>query len=250
MNGVFDPNIYIKTIFIVGCGGTGATTARIVARILYDMQRTRKQTPQLVLVDHDIVEVKNIGRQLFSPAEEGRFKAEAIARRLSFALGLDVAWIAEPIASHHVDAYGGNLIISCVDSHLARVTINKLPGVLIASGNHHDTGQVCIGNTDDTDLVRRHIGSDHYPYLPKEGLLFPKLLEPDPMPQPAVSCAEQIKTGEQSLLVNDWQANVIAGYVYKLLHRQSITSFLTFINSQDGVVMNKSICPAELEVYL
>jgi tRNA A37 threonylcarbamoyladenosine dehydratase len=91
MSGVFDPNVYIKTVTIVGCGGTGAATARIVARIVYDMQRMRKHVPQIVLIDHDRVEEKNIGRQLFCPSEEGRFKSEAISRRLNFALGLDIA---------------------------------------------------------------------------------------------------------------------------------------------------------------
>lgn len=256
MMSVFDPNIYIKTVMLVGCGGTGATTARIIARILYDMSnqrlaRSRKHTPQLVLVDPDVVEAKNIGRQLFSPAEEGRFKAEAIARRLNFALGLDVAWVVEPIAPRHDDRQGNTLMISCVDNHEARRVMNNLSGVLIASGNHRDGGQVCIGNTNDPAHVRDYLGADRYPYLPKEGLLFPDLLQPEPViEQSAPSCAELVTMGEQSLLVNDWQANVVAGYVYKLLHRQPIHSFLTFIDSQAGVVVNKPICRDELEVYL
>ena len=81
--------------------------------------------------------------------------------------------------------------------------------------------------------------------------MFPDLLQPEPViEQPAPSCAELVTMGEQSLLVNDWQANVVAGYVYKLLHRQPIHSFLTFIDSQAGVVVNKPICRDELEVYL
>jgi len=94
MSGVFDPNVYIKTVTIVGVGGTGASTARIVARIIYDMQRSRRHTPQIVLIDPDRVEEKNIGRQaLFAPSDIGKFKAECVAKRLNFALGLDIAWI-------------------------------------------------------------------------------------------------------------------------------------------------------------
>jgi hypothetical protein len=121
MNGIFDPNIHIRTITLVGVGGTGASTARIVARILYDMQRARQHAPSLVLIDPDRVEEKNIGRQaLFAPSDIGKFKAEVVGRWLNFALGLDIAWICEPVsATHHFDRYGNNLVISCVDNHVA-----------------------------------------------------------------------------------------------------------------------------------
>ena len=94
-----------------------------------------------------------------------------------------------------------------------------------------------------------------YPYLPKEGLLFPELLQPEPAverPTPVtnVSCAELVMEGSQHLLVNDWMASVMGSYIYKLLYRQPITSFLTFINADDFVVQSKPICREELEVYL
>lgn len=252
MTATFDPNMHINSVVIVGCGGTGAAAARIVARIIYDLQRSRRHTPNLMLVDHDIVEAKNIGRQAFAMTEIGRFKAEAIARRLNFSLGLDVSWISEPLdASRHHNRYSSQIVISCVDNHAARQEIHRLDGVLIASGNHKDSGQVCIGNTDDVKQVRRCFDEKQYHYLPKEGLLFPDLLQPEPViVQPAVSCGELVESGEQSLLVNDWQANVIGNYVYKLLHRQPITSFLTFIDSDSGMVTSKAICREELEVYV
>jgi len=108
---------------------------------------------------------------------------------------------------------------------------------------------------DDLDLMRRFIdGRDgKYPYLAKEGLLFPELLDPEPVrerPAPAPSCGELVEAGEQALLVNDWQATVIGSYVYKLLHRQPITTFLTFANADDLVIQSKFINRQELEAYL
>jgi len=255
MSGVFDPNVYIKTLTIVGVGGTGASTARIVARIIYDMQRSRRHTPQIVLIDPDRVEEKNIGRQaLFAPSDIGKFKAECVSRRLNFALGLDIAWIPEPVdARRHFDRYGGNLVISCVDNHEARKALHPVSGILIGAGNETFSGQVSIGNADDPDLVKRFIdGRDgKYPYLPKEGLLFPELLQPEPpRATPTVSCGERVQEGSQHLLVNDWMSTVIGSYVYKLLHRLPIHAFLSFINSDDFVVGHKPICRSELEVYL
>jgi tRNA A37 threonylcarbamoyladenosine dehydratase len=54
----FDPNTHIKTVTVVGVGGTGAQVARILGRIVYDMQRARRHTPQIVLIDPDTVEVR------------------------------------------------------------------------------------------------------------------------------------------------------------------------------------------------
>ena len=120
MTATFDPNIHLRTLALVGVGGTGASTARILARILYAMQRARQHTPALVLIDPDRVEEKNIGRQaLFAPADIGQFKAECVARRLNAALGLDIGWIPDALdPERHADRFGSTLIISCVDNHV------------------------------------------------------------------------------------------------------------------------------------
>lgn len=257
MSGVFDPNTYIKTVTIVGCGGTGAQVARIVGRIVYDMQRSRKHAPQIVLIDPDTVEEKNVGRQLFSPSLLGKNKAECVGRMLNLALGLDVRWIPDHVdAARHFDRYGGNLVISCVDNHEARKEINRVNGCGVYAGNHTDSGQVCIGNVDDPDLMRKFInGRDgKYPYLPKEGLLFPELLQaelPRPMPETTASCAELVSEGSQHLLVNDMMATVVGQYVYRLLHRQPIYSFLTYISiGEMPASRSLPICREELEVFL
>jgi PRTRC genetic system ThiF family protein len=255
---IFDPNIHIQTVVIVGCGGTGAQVARIVARILYDMRRARLHTPELLLVDPDIVEEKNVGRQLFAPADAalGLPKVQVVGRRLNMALGLDIAWCVEPFsAEKHSSRSGSQLVIGCVDNHLARRELHQARGVLIGAGNYRDGGQVVIGNTSDAQMMGRNIdGKDgKYPYLPKEGLLFPSLLEPEaltPEAQPALSCAELVLRGEQDILVNDWMACAVGQYAASLLRRQPIRTFASFI-SLDGIsVRSLPICREELSAYL
>ncbi len=258
MNGIFDPHIHIKTITIVGLGGTGSQVARIVGRILYAMRRNRQHTPQMVLIDPDKVEAANVGRQLFTPADVGHYKAEIVGRRLNLALGLDTRWILEAVdAERHFERYASSLIVSCVDQHQARCELHRVEGVLIGAGNHADSGQVCIGNSADLDLVRQYLrrDDDRYPYLPKEGLLFPQLLESEVQDatQPEIdarSCAELVASGTQHLLINDWMACVAGQYVYRLLHRQPITTFLTYLSVDDLVVQSKPIRPEEIVAYL
>jgi PRTRC genetic system ThiF family protein len=248
----FNPHVYLKRISIVGVGGTGAQVARIVGRILYDMKQRRQHVPQLLLVDPDLIEAKNVGRQLFSHAQIGIPKAQAVSTMLNLALGLNSQYMVKLIDAKDFDRFGSELVISCVDNHLARQEIHRIQGLHIDAGNGLDFGQVVVGNVDDADLMQRHLdGRDgSYRYLPKPALLLPELLEPDDTPQPELSCAEHIQTAEQHLLVNDVMANIVGQYVYKILHRQPVTNFMTVVNTTHLVMTSKPISRAELEVYL
>ncbi|MBN8639761.1 MAG: hypothetical protein J0M07_30875, partial [Anaerolineae bacterium] len=147
------------------------------------------------------------------------------------------------------------LILSGVDNHLARRELHAARGLLIGAGNYRDGGQVIIGNMADADGMRQHLdGKDgKYAYLPKEGLMFPALLEPEapaPEPQPALSCAELVLRGEQDVLINDWMACVVGQYAAALLRRQPIRTFASFISLDGMSVRSLPICREELLPYL
>jgi hypothetical protein len=178
---------------------------------------------------------------------------------LNLALGLDVRWIPDHVDPvRHFERYGSNLVISCVDNHEARQALHQVNGCGVYAGNHADSGQVCIGNCDDPDLMRRFLdGRDgKYPYLPMEGLLFPELLQPEtepvrPTPEPGVSCADLVAEGSQRLLVNDMIASIMGQYIYNLLHRLPNRSFLSYISIGDFPgIRSLPICREELEALL
>jgi PRTRC genetic system ThiF family protein len=254
---VFDPNTHIQTISIVGLGGSGGQIARSIARMVYDMKVARLHTPQIVLIDPDRVEQKNVGRQLYTEADVGQSKAIVLMRRFNMALGLDISAIDQPVnAEKHFERWG-NLIVGAVDNHLARRELVRVNGAIwVDAGNHFNAGQIVIGNTSDHETALRYIDgqSGRYAYLPNAGLLFPALLEPEPeakpQPEPERSCAELVAAREQDLLINDWMAVVAAQYVYKLLHRQTITSFASFISADSMSVRSLPICRDELLPYL
>lgn len=225
------------------------------------MRAARLHTPQIVLIDPDTVEPQNVGRQLYTQADVGQPKAHVLMRRFNMAMGLEITAINQPLdGGRHVDRWG-QLIVGAVDNHLARRELAKANGpIWIDTGNHFSAGQVVIGNTGDREMMMRHINGQNgrYPYLPNAGLLFPTLLEPElprqpgphPPPEPTPSCAELVAAREQDLLVNDWVAVITSQYIYKLLHRQPITSFVSYISADSMSVRSLPICRDELLTYL
>ncbi len=226
-----------KKIVIVGLGGTGAQVARSVCRTLYDMRRNNLQLKDVVFIDPDRVEAKNVGRQMFTSADRGKYKAEVLAGRFSAALGIEIEAFCEPLdAYRHLQPqyrYSQALIIGAVDNEAARAEIADAGMLWLDCGNDRHSGQVILGNhykpLSDT-FFNMLGGATKVGTLPAASVLFPDLLEPAPEPDPTLSCAELIAIGEQHLLINDHIGIVAAEYVHRLLHRMPIYSFMTYVN--------------------
>src|SRR5258708_2641255 len=141
----FNPDNNLSEIVLVGLGGTGSQWARSICRIVYDLRRRRQHIPAIRFVDPDKVEDKNVGRQMFTQADVGHYKAEILARRFNLAMGLNISWHNEPFdAEKHTRGYG-TLLCGAVDNHLARIELARARGVWIDSGNAVSSGQVVIG---------------------------------------------------------------------------------------------------------
>lgn len=275
----FDPQLAPSLIVVVGLGGTGAQIGRAIARTLYDMRRRSLSTPNLLFVDPDIVEEKNVGRQMFTAADVGKHKAEVLARRFNYSLGLDVSWRNEKFdhewfmngsaVGTRIDNARNLIICGAVDGHEGRAEIAKVKSsTWIDCGNHFSSGQVVVGNTDDRKAVfyglfeaLRHAQQMEDKgkkaelktrWLPNVGLLFPQLLVPESKPAavPDLSCADLVAVGDQHLLINDYVAAVAAQYVWKLLNRQPVTSFLTYVDCDGMSMRSLPITSEEMQTCL
>ena len=244
----FDFHQQISEVVLVGTGGTGSQVARTLCRIVYDLRRRGQHTPALKFVDPDVVEAKNVGRQMFLDHEIGKPKAAVLATRFNFAMGLNIAAYVEPFDANRHTANYGSLLVGCVDNHQARIALSKARGLWLDCGNDRASGQVCIGNVSDRGVVQRCIKDNTYHSLPNAALLFPQLLEPEPEGQviaaPAAGCAEQVESGEQGLLTNDMIGIVAGEYLFKALNRQPITTFLTYV-AVDALSMRSLTITAE-----
>jgi hypothetical protein len=77
---------------------------------------------------------------MFVPADVGNLKSKTLATRFNLALGLDIAWSAEPVdADKHIKP--GALVCGCVDNHQARAEIARAREVVwLDAGNDYDSG--------------------------------------------------------------------------------------------------------------
>lgn len=253
---IYDGPHYIKRIVVVGVGGTGSEVVKKVARILYERRQQHQTIPEVLLIDPDVVEAKNCGRQMFLEAQIGCGKAEVLAERFNFGLGLAMAWSQEPFDRHqHVQS--GDILIDCVDNYLARREIMACEGCIISAGNSYQSGQVVIGNTSQREKVlealRKPSKDGKLSYLPNAGLLLPALLQPEP-PQPepdaTLSCAERVQHGTQHLMINDQMAGIIGNYLYNLLNRIPIRHFISYYHAEAMSLNSLPISSDEILPYL
>lgn len=262
---------HLDHIVIVGVGGTGSALARLTARMLWQRKEAGQSVPTLHLVDPDRVEMKNVIRQGFAPADVGAYKSQVIALRYSLAYGLPIQYMTE-VFDHDKHLPSGSILIDCTDNHLARREIVRgieaKGSTCISAGNGSTFGQVTIGSQGDKQKVEeaiQHMESDdshlrlrdgiyHLCYhLPHFGLIYPELLKPEP-PKPAMepelSCGEMLALGEQHPMINENIALITAGYLFKILHRQPVTTFISILDIHNFQIESRQINPAELREAL
>jgi hypothetical protein len=213
------------TVTVVGCGGTGGFVAEGVARLL-------PPRADLVLIDHDRVEERNLIRQNFTSEEMGQFKSETLARRLSQRYNLPVAYSILPVAMAEIRVPG--VIIGCVDNGMARREIaERLEGKgltwvggyshslprewqtgprleasiwWVDAGNGESYGQILIGNTD-----RAIFEADTCLGLPLPTIQRPDLLRQAPQQG---DCAD---IPDQGPAINQVMASLVVEVVRRLI---------------------------------
>ena len=216
----------------------------------------------LTLVDRDVVEMKNCGRQAVSvqAAQLGGVpKVTDLALRLNAAYGLGIeAWpvpyeagLARDWFHHGHDR--AHLIIGCVDNHLGRREIDKTVTAYdsriwaLDSGNEQHSGQILIGNLTDSSQIR----------LDKlrlcSGLPSPYIQEPDLL-KPASetdhhSCAEMALAETQSLMVNRMAATIAAQYTAVFVLQRQILHLSSYFNLDPPTLKSRLITRQVVDQY-
>lgn len=246
-----------SNIYVVGCGGTGS---RLIPALVQFIRSITKEhvptgwlgTTNIVLIDGDIVEQKNLIRQNFIQNDVNKNKAAVLANRYGKHFGMNV--VAYP---HFIEATdnsatikgkianvtgaqlqsGDDLVIMCVDSAKARrlilnalcpYTNSSVRSTFIDAGNEDSFGQVRMFNNvvmvdyDHRDAKslkeayklpdRIELDSPILSYIPYDPEFYRNMQD-----NPGLgSCADL----DQTLAINSLMAMYILSFVQNLYYRK------------------------------
>lgn len=208
---------YPAKILVLGVGGTGGHVVPNLYRLAYSLRENR--TIDIILVDGDTVEKKNLLRQNFVESDLGRHKSEVLAHRYSAAFGVPVNYIPNFIESDErlADILKPatkdeiTILLGCVDNNRSRQmchrvfqSMNNL--VYIDSGNGEFTGQAVCG-------VRKNNRTKLKPVCN----YYPEMLSDNDKFKSEESCSDAIVSSPQNIMANVMAATIILSYLNDIL---------------------------------
>lgn len=217
-----------KTVIIVGTGGTGCILLQNIAHLCYDS----RHGCNVIIIDGDIVEETNIGRQKFTKDDLGKNKAQCLAARYSDVFGLDIGYIPEYIRDSKtllkclLDIEGLPILVLCVDNQYTRqlahqVFTNKDVQYLvyIDTGNEGGQGQTVTGLKWKGVIYQDPVAS-----------LFPDILTATDKIKEEPSCGQVVVEKPQTLIENIWSATIAMTYVSHIICNQEIPVHHTYFD--------------------
>lgn len=240
------------TIVLVGCGGTGSHIAQTLARLAAHVRDTGGPSITLAFVDGDTVEAKNVGRQLFSPADVGKNKAKVLAARFNAVFGLDILAFPHMLGNQRIQRPEGSygIMVGAVDGAAGRRSIHAQLAsfgwrLWLDLGNHESSGQVVCGGARDAKELAGAIQHGLCSRLPVASVLYPELLEDAPV-APRADCAAAMQDNAQSLMVNQMMAAIAGQYLYDLVVRRRLARFRTVVDLDSLTMRSDPITAARL----
>jgi PRTRC genetic system ThiF family protein len=221
-------------VLLIGCGGNGSLMLTGLARLNHAITALGHPGLRVTAYDSDTVSEANMGRQLFSPADVGQYKATVLVHRINAYFGLQ--WRADPqMYDHEMDTNA--IAISCVDSAAARSKLaanweHDAPQYLMDLGNRAADGQVIFGETfTDRHLVPAQV--DHvtlqHPYE-----MLPELIDITAPEDDTPSCGLAEALERQELFVNQSIATPALSILWEFFRYGRLTWHGAFVNLRTG----------------
>lgn len=147
------------SVIVVGSGGIGGHLIPALARLVSYHSTFEDSTPNVVIIDGDEFEEHNRTRQIVSPSDLGKNKAEAMTYFCKYQGLANVEHIPDYITQKEFERilmqYDSPLIISSVDNDATRkAMIDALNSVFSSDGNFFF---ISPGNSDGTEEVRGQV---------------------------------------------------------------------------------------------
>ena len=244
-------------VVVVGAGGTGSYVVQHLARMMSHCAAMGGPDISATVFDGDGVEPKNVGRQLFAPAEVGRNKAMTLAARFNAALGLRITAVARMATSElltlevnqsHRDCC---VLVGCVDGaegrkEMAAALKDGMYDLWIDSGNHEASGQVVVGGAAEMRKMHGAFALGGLcSALPAPSLLYPHLLKAA-KPRPRQDCAAAVEDNRQSLTINAQMAAIVSQYLTQIVLKRRLMTYETTVDVDAGTMRSTPITAANL----
>jgi PRTRC genetic system ThiF family protein len=220
------------TVTVVGIGGNGTQVLNDLAKIHCSLQQLNHPGLMVYAIDDDKVDFTNIGRQKFSFADLGQYKAVVAITRLNRFYGLD--WRAIP-ERYKIAKQTSNITISCVDNVKTRVKIEAkftnskdtedylIPYYWLDFGNGRDFGQFVLGSRpidqpkpSNIDLLKNVLQ------------MFPDMEKNEDIEEPSCSTREALL--KQDLFINSVLVSTGMNLIWTLLTKYRITHQGGYVN--------------------
>lgn len=220
------------TVLVIGAGGNGSLILTQLARLHFSLIALEHQGLDVTVIDPDIVEESNIGRQAFSFHDIGQPKARIVTERLNMFYKLSWKWQQTKVEDYRTSS---NIIITCTDNKKSRQYVHseinrkykndKKFKILrtdhttnlywLDLGNLKDRGQVIL-STPDRKLksVIEYFGKDYE--------------NPDPEQEPSCSLAQALQ--KQDLCINPMMSTFAIKILWDLFTRLELDYHGFFIN--------------------
>lgn len=241
------------TIIQVGCGGTGShLLPNILQYACSAAKKDKIRPPEVVVIDGDTVEDKNLVRQRFSSTDLGSNKAEALARRYSSVFEIKIKAYGQflrtaselsKLIDTHVLSSGPIILLGAVDNHRARAiiweafhSVKNREVWWVDAGNEAMHGQVVaacrnVKTRGQTPWNQAKIGSSIFPVeLPTFFDVFPEefLIIGGTPEVPQNDCARVAEADPQTIQANMMSAQCATNMLIQILEGDVQTMSMNF----------------------
>ncbi len=215
-------------ILLVGAGGTGSQLLSGLARMHFALGALDNPGFDVIVCDPDTISAANVGRQLFSPADIGRNKAECLVTRVNRFFGLD--WGSSAKRAENVKGAAVDILITAVDSAKARKAVSgnfREATYWLDTGNTSHTGQVVLGTIVD---IPQPVQAGTVQHLPTVLDLYPDMERQDTSAKQGPSCSVAQALERQDLFINQMVATCALQLLWSAFRKGYLTEHGVFVN--------------------
>lgn len=234
---------------LIGAGGTGSQMLTALARMHHSLITLGHPGLFIQLFDDDKVTTANLGRQLFATCDIGQYKASVLIGRVNRFFGSAFKAIPYQYSKknrHKLPQQGAaNIIISCVDTVVARFGIAELlrseasdrqnnlytPLYWLDIGNSQYTGQVILSTVGETPqpASKKYTPVGNLPFVTDQYKTLLEQATEDTTP----SCSLAEALTKQDLYINSTLANMAASLLWTMMREGMTTSRGCFLHLKE-----------------